>query len=79
MIRKAKPSAIKDDYATLKAVAQEYVKAEITCILSENKNKKEFINLLTVIELVPEEQEDSPPIGDQSLQIIFQRLVNIKG
>lgn len=45
-------------------IASSYELAEITCLVVEKKGTKEFVNLLTSIELVPNEQVDSPRLGE---------------
>lgn len=44
-------------------IAEIYDRAELTCVVAGPKNTKDYSNLLTLIELVPVEQQDSPPIG----------------
>nr|WP_295933015.1 VPA1262 family N-terminal domain-containing protein [uncultured Dyadobacter sp.] len=44
---------------------QGYQKAEITLLIAEKTQSKDFFNLLTLIELVPAEQADSLPVGDE--------------
>jgi hypothetical protein len=45
-------------------ITSSYELAEITCIVVEKKGTKEFVNLLTLIELVPSEQVNSSRLGE---------------
>lgn len=42
---------------------EDYQNAEISCVVLHNRKTNEWLNLLTIIELIPEEQEASPLIG----------------
>lgn len=53
----------------LKEIRTQYEKAEVTCLFLHDKTTGQSgtkINLLTLFELVPSEQEASPIIGDKS-------------
>ena len=47
----------------LAQIAETYDRAELTCVYAAQKKTTDYFNLLTLIELVPVEQQDSPPIG----------------
>src|ERR1041385_4974792 len=47
----------------LKKISSDYDKAEVTTIFLHDRKTEEKINLLTVFELVPPEQQLSPLIG----------------
>src|SRR5687767_6411181 len=51
---------------SLKTIASEYRAAEITCLFLHEKKSDKKINLFSVFELVPFEQQSSSRIGDQS-------------
>ncbi len=50
----------------LQKIASEYKEAEITCLFLHKRGEAEMVNLLTLIELVPEEQQASSMVGDES-------------
>ncbi len=51
---------------SLQEIAKDYVSAELTCLLVHSKKTGQHLSLITLIELLPVEQEDSPPIGTGS-------------
>jgi hypothetical protein len=60
----------------LKEAAQDYDKAEITCLVAERKQSRDYFNLLTVIELVPNEQQDSPHIGGTEFPLFIRESID---
>lgn len=51
---------------SLREIATDYSSAEISCLVVTDKKTKKFTSLITLIELVPKEQEESPKIGDNA-------------
>ncbi|GAJ04587.1 unnamed protein product [marine sediment metagenome] len=50
----------------LRSISIDYDKAEVTCIFLHNKTSGGKINLFTVFELIPNEQQSSLAIGDKA-------------
>ena len=61
---------------TLRTISQEYVKAEVTCLFLHQKKADKKANLITVIEMVPSEQQTSITIGNRSTHHLFRASVN---
>ena len=51
---------------SLREIASDYSSAEISCLVVTDKKTNRFTSLITLIELVPKEQEESPKIGDNA-------------
>jgi hypothetical protein len=60
-----------DNY--LDIISKDYESAEITCLLLHSRSSSEWYNLLTIVELIPSEQEISPLIFGKDETICADR------
>lgn len=64
------------DMSQLRSIAAAYNLAEITCIVAQDKKAKTWLHLFTLIELIPHDQLDSPPIGSAEYPNILRQNAN---
>lgn len=51
-------------------ITSDYKSAETTCLFLHDRNTDRYFNLLTLIELVPEEQDASPLLNDEKFKFL---------